>query len=243
MIRKFLIAIIFTVLTGNTVLSEQSNSSDTQLVFLHELFPNIYQDIRYATEKNFTNAVLPGYHGMQCRIMRDTAEALNRVEAELNKMGYALIVYDCLRPIEAVTAMVNWVKSGDPLALDPLYYPNIPKKSLIEAGYISATSAHTSGKTVDVAIKEIETDIKNPLLHPSKSIKMDTKKLLGNEIDMGTNFDCFDKKSHTFSTEISRTAAKNRQILLTAMQRHGFKNYFREWWHYTFIGTVKQQIR
>jgi zinc D-Ala-D-Ala dipeptidase len=55
---------------------------------------------------------------------------------------------------------------------------------------------------------------------------------------MGTGFDCFDTKSHTASGAISSEQKHTRATLLAAMRRHGFKNYFREWWHFTFAGAT-----
>ena len=51
---------------------------------------------------------------------------------------------------------------------------------------------------------------------------------------MGTGFDCFDLKSHTASGTISPEQKRARGLLLAAMRTHGFRNYFREWWHFTF---------
>jgi D-alanyl-D-alanine dipeptidase len=54
---------------------------------------------------------------------------------------------------------------------------------------------------------------------------------------MGTQFDCFDPKSATASPAASAAVRANRRILTDAMKRHGFHNYAREWWHFTYSGT------
>lgn len=54
-----------------------------------------------------------------------------------------------------------------------------------------------------------------------------------NSIDMGTGFDCFDAKSHTFFQSLTMVQIRNRQLLLSLMA--GFKNYEGEWWHFTLI--------
>ena len=51
---------------------------------------------------------------------------------------------------------------------------------------------------------------------------------------MGTPFDFFGPKSHTANQSISTQARKNRLILKGAMEKQGFENYRKEWWHYTF---------
>ncbi len=56
-----------------------------------------------------------------------------------------------------------------------------------------------------------------------------------NSLDMGTGFDCFDAASTTFHDGITKDQATARRTLLEAMHRHGFRNYPREWWHFTFV--------
>jgi D-alanyl-D-alanine dipeptidase len=46
---------------------------------------------------------------------------------------------------------------------------------------------------------------------------------------MGTSYDCFDTRSHTFSGR----ARKNRLLLRRTMDRAGFAPYDNEWWHFT----------
>ena len=55
-------------------------------------------------------------------------------------------------------------------------------------------------------------------------------------IDMGTAFDCFDVKAHTQVPGLTPEQQQNRQMLVEAMSRQGFKNYEKEWWHYTLEG-------
>jgi D-alanyl-D-alanine dipeptidase len=54
-----------------------------------------------------------------------------------------------------------------------------------------------------------------------------------NSIDMGTAFDCFDVKANTHTGGLTEQQRANRAKLMEAMQRHGFKNYAKEWWHFT----------
>ena len=51
---------------------------------------------------------------------------------------------------------------------------------------------------------------------------------------MGTGFDCFDLRSYGANREISPEQKRWRATLNAAMRRHGFANYFREWWHFSF---------
>ena len=51
---------------------------------------------------------------------------------------------------------------------------------------------------------------------------------------MGTGFDCFDPASFTPSAAITTEQKRWRDILLAAMRARGFRNYFREWWHFSY---------
>ena len=53
-------------------------------------------------------------------------------------------------------------------------------------------------------------------------------------VAMGTGFDCFDDKSHTANALILAQAKRWRAVLGDAMRAQGFKNYFREWWHFSY---------
>ena len=50
---------------------------------------------------------------------------------------------------------------------------------------------------------------------------------------MGTIFDYFGVESHTFFNNLSKKQKLNRLILYEAMSNNGFKNYSKEWWHFT----------
>ena len=52
-------------------------------------------------------------------------------------------------------------------------------------------------------------------------------------LDFGTGYDCFSTRSHTDNPAIVGAARANRAMLVAVMARHGFKNYEKEWWHFT----------
>ena len=51
---------------------------------------------------------------------------------------------------------------------------------------------------------------------------------------MGTGFDCLDVKSYTHSRAVGPAQRRARETLNAAMRARGFRNYFREWWHYEY---------
>ena len=67
-----------------------------ELVELTRLDPTIRLDIRYATAHNFMGRVL--YPQARAFLQRPAAEALVQVQAELQPLGYGLLVFDGYRP-------------------------------------------------------------------------------------------------------------------------------------------------
>ncbi|MBN1525925.1 MAG: D-alanyl-D-alanine carboxypeptidase family protein [Spirochaetales bacterium] len=52
------------------------------------------------------------------------------------------------------------------------------------------------------------------------------------ELDMGTEFDDFSKASWTLNA--TGSVLKNRLLLKNTMEKYGFTNFSREWWHYNY---------
>lgn len=150
---------------------------------------------------------------------------MSKVQRDLSKHGLTLVVFDCFRPIRAVDDFVAWTKLGGPA--DPQWFPSVPREKLIEKGYIGALSSHSRGSTVDLAIASAST--------PGK-VRPGCGAPDADMLDFGTGFDCFDPSSETAHRPLSSEAAANRDLLLSAMKAHGFRNYSREWWHFTLRG-------
>ena len=54
-----------------------------------------------------------------------------------------------------------------------------------------------------------------------------------NSLNMGTGFDCFHDLSHTENKEVPVSQMRNRLLLKSVMEKYGFRNYEKEWWHFT----------
>jgi len=52
---------------------------------------------------------------------------------------------------------------------------------------------------------------------------------------MGSSVGLFDEISWTGNCDISLEAQKNRKFLKEIMENYGFKNYPKEWWHYSLV--------
>lgn len=206
-------------------------------VYLRDVDAGIAQDMRYATYDNFTGHPLPGYGAPECVLRRDVAEALKRVQADLAKQDFGLKVYDCYRPRRAVRGMMAWANDGASESPTKRFFPTLQKRDLFALGYIAAQSAHSTGTAIDLTLVE-RPAAPAPPFDSAASYAACTapadQRAPDNAIDMGTGFDCFDDNSHTRNGAIAAEPRRWRSVLLAAMHRHGFANYFREWWHFSF---------
>ncbi|UVK46176.1 M15 family metallopeptidase [Mesorhizobium sp. AR07] len=191
-------------------------------VRLADVDPSIRQDIRYAGSDNFLHRKANGYDAPVCILTEQAARALGRVQKAIAAKGLALVVFDCYRPARAVADMGEWTREGGPP--DPQWYPWIKRGDLIAKGYVGQLSSHSRGSTVDVAIARTDR---------TSAPKLACGAVDAGTLDFGTGFDCFDPMSETVHHPLSNEAAANREMLVDAMRAGGFKNYAREWWHFT----------
>jgi zinc D-Ala-D-Ala dipeptidase len=75
--------------------------------------------------------------------------------------------------------------------------------------YIARRSRHNTGSAVDLTL---------------------VRAADGRRLRMGTRFDELSARANTLNA--SGRALRNRLVLKGAMERFGFANYWREWWHY-----------
>ena len=64
----------------------------------------------------------------------------------------------------------------------------------------------------------------------------------GEELKMPTEFDSFKKEAWPTSVVKDPDIRANRQLLIDAMEKHGFKVNASEWWHYDFIGWKNYEV-
>lgn len=195
---------------------ESQTASESNLrsgfVYVDQVVPGVVLDLRYASKNNFIGDVIDGYEAPKCILTRESAEALGKVQEELNVHSMSLKIYDAYRPQRAVDHFVRWSMDLSDQRMKKEYYPNVDKDIIFRSGYIWSKSNHSKGSTVDLTI----------VFLPEKR-----------ELDMGSNFDFFGVKSSTAFDNIKPEQRANRLLLKSIMEKHGFVNYEREWWHYT----------
>jgi D-alanyl-D-alanine dipeptidase len=206
-------------------------------VYLRDTDATIVQDIRYATPANFMQARVPGYAAGECILLREVAEALKLVQADLRTRGLSLKVYDCYRPVRAVKAFMQWVQKSE--AGEGQHWPRTQRSELVKLGYVASSSVHSTGAAVDltlVSLPLVDATQIDPNATYAPCNAASAAREPDNSLDMGTSFDCFDPMSHTASGEITAEQRDNRHMLVAAMAVRGFRNYAREWWHFAYIG-------
>ncbi len=92
------------------------------------------------------------------------------------------------------------------------------RNDLLRDGYIAARSFHNVGTAVDLTL---------------------VVRSNGSEVNMGTPYDHFARAAHTRNAR--GQIARNRQLLKTTMERQGFVNYDKEWWHFSY--AVRNPVR
>ena len=56
----------------------------------------------------------------------------------------------------------------------------------------------------------------------------------GSELNMGTGYDNFTDTAHHIFKDLPLTVLQNRGLLKETMEKHGFKSFETEWWHYSW---------
>lgn len=202
-----------TAFSQNLDNNEMNFSNDSSgFVVLTDVVPDAILEIRYFSTYNFVGNRIDGYEQPTPLLTKEAANALKEVSDELIQRGYYLKIYDAYRPQKAVDNFVKWSKDPNDSRMKYAFYPELDKSVLFDQGYISNSSGHTRGSTVDLTIVDAKT---------------------GKEVDMGGTFDYFGEKSHPDYKNITSKQYDNRMILRQAMMNHGFEPIDTEWWHFT----------
>lgn len=64
----------------------------------------------------------------------------------------------------------------------------------------------------------------------------------GKDLAMPTEYDSFKKEAWPSTPVKDPTIKKNRDLIISVMQKHGFKVNSSEWWHFDFIGWQKFEV-
>ena len=205
-------------------------------VDIAEIIPDALLDIRYFGDHNFLGTKVDGYLAPKCLITRPAALALLRVQKDLKPFSLTLKIYDCYRPQQAVDHFVRWAKDLEDTKTKKEFYPTVDKRNLFRDGYIDRRSGHSRGSTVDLTIVALPQPVQ-PAYRAGEPLREcylpAGVRFADNSLDMGTGFDCFSELSHPDNKNIGPQQRTNRLLLKTLMEKHGFRHYDKEWWHFT----------
>ena len=203
---------------------------------LRKIDPSIEEDFRYADKHNFEGRPIPGYEHARYLLTRPAALALKQVQTEVKSLGLSLKVYDCYRPQRAVDEFVRWSEDHSDQKMKAEFYPHVDKTRVFEEGYVARKSGHSRGSTVDLTLILTAGEASAPYRDGEtlrSCIAPASQRYADNSLDFGTGFDCFDPRSNTMDGRVGAIQMQRRLLLKALMEKHGFKNYEKEWWHYT----------
>lgn len=205
-------------------------------VSLTSFDPRLIITSHYAGETNFVGRPIIGYSSLnKAMLTRKAADALSKAQDIFEEDGYRIVIYDAYRPSKAVKVFFEWSQDHDDCLMRDWFYPHIDKKTLFDLGFLARRSTHSRGGAIDMSIIKDTSSITD--FAPSKRTLNDGTEftfLRDGTADMGTHFDYFGNASYTDDTTIPIKAIQNRQYLRKVMHQCGFKNFYKEWWHFTF---------
>ena len=184
-------------------------------IYAEDVIPDLEVELRYFTSNNFVGQPIEGYHSNKLILTLESAQALKLVHEALQEQNLCLKVYDGYRPQSAVNHFIKWARDLNDTINKHTFYPDVKKRNLFKDEYIASKSGHSRGSTLDLTIIDGNTGI---------------------PLDMGSAYDFFGQESWIDYTNITEKQKINRQLLQRFMLKFGFRNYPKEWWHFTLRG-------
>lgn len=207
--------VLYIVLLIGLLSFQQRQDVPKGFVKASDYIPDLNIELRYYGTNNFVGDTIEGYKSNTLYITKATAKQLKLVQEELQQQNLCLKVYDGYRPQRAVNHFIHWAKALNDTVNKSIFYPDVAKQNLFKEEYIASRSGHSRGSTLDLTIIDAETN--TPL-------------------DMGSPYDFFGQQSWVNYQNITEEQKANRQLLQRVMLKHGFRNYAKEWWHFTLKG-------
>ncbi|WP_452218911.1 M15 family metallopeptidase [Lacinutrix undariae] len=209
---KYKIIYIVLIVIGFSFTIQEKQQLPEGFVSVKSLIPDLDVNLRYFSSHNFVGDTITGYKANRLILTEATAQALKLVQNDLQQQNLCLKVYDGYRPQRAVNHFITWAKDLNDTIHKAEFYPNVNKRHLFRDGYIASRSGHSRGSTVDLTIID---------------------GITGEPLDMGSPYDFFGEPSWVNYGEITETQKANRLLLKEIMLKHNFRNYSKEWWHFT----------
>ena len=113
------------------------------LVRISDYIPGVIQDIRYATDNNFTGKTIYSFNDAYLRY--GTVKKLQAVSQVLAEQGYSLVIWDAFRPVSAQQTLWN-------ICPDPAYvsHPVTGNRNHCRGNAIDVTLADAQGNLLEM---------------------------------------------------------------------------------------------
>ena len=209
---KFKTLFLFIVLSSLLSNSFYQKELPKGFVYARDIVKDLDVELRYYSTNNFVGDTIDGYNANRLILTKACVDRLKIVQEVLQSNNMCLRVYDGYRPQKAVNHFIRWARILSDTVNKTRFYPNVLKRNLFKEEYIASRSGHSRGSTLDLSIIDGNTNM---------------------PLDMGSPFDFFGEPSWVDYEDITETQKKNRQLLQHVMLNHGFRNYTKEWWHFT----------
>lgn len=206
------ILIVLGIVLGFAFSAQKEKALPEGFIHVKTIIPDIDVELRYFSTHNFVGDTIDGYKANRLILTKQSAEALKKVQDELQEQNLCLRVYDGYRPQRAVNHFIRWARDLNDTINKQEFYPDVEKRYLFREEYIATRSGHSRGSTIDLTI--IDGNTNQPL-------------------DMGSPYDFFGKESWVEHPGLTKVQKANRQLLQKVMLKHNFRNYPKEWWHFT----------
>ena len=184
-------------------------------VNVEDVIPSIKVELRYFLDDNFVGQRIDGYQKEVAILSVPSTKALKKVQDDLKQYNLSVLIYDSYRPQRAVNHFMRWARDLNDTINKQFFYPDVKKQHLFKEEYIATRSGHSRGSTLDITLVDITTC---------------------EALDMGSPYDFFGKESWVANAELTAQQRANRMLLQSVMLKHGFRNYPKEWWHFTLRG-------
>ncbi|KAG4075041.1 hypothetical protein HA402_015796 [Bradysia odoriphaga] len=203
-------------------------------VYLEQIDPTIHQEVMYYGERNFIGERINGYKAPRVILTEKAALRLKQIQDDIRNDNYSLVIYDGYRPQKSLDHFVRWRDSTDE-KMKQFYYPNLSKKETFNIGYVTPTSSHSRGSTVDCTIIELGKTVDPDPIAIKRELS-DGRSIYywqDNTVDMCSSVDLFDPVSWHDCTLIDNLYLERRNYLRQKMAKYNFGAFQLEWWHYT----------
>ena len=174
--------------------------------------PKNYNNEKLVNLNEITNIFQYDKNILNYKFRETAAKKLIQVAEKLKKQGITIEIFELYRSLKKQTKEFNEIKKQIQEENPTLTQEEIWEKTTQFIADPSLTPPHCTGGAVDLRLLD-----KN-----------------GNPLDFGVEINSVSKKSYLNTKNISKTAQKNRNLLISTMLEAEFAPLATEWWHYSY---------